>query len=83
MCLAIPARIIKIEDADYAVVDINGVQQTVAITLIDNPQIDDYVIVHVGFALNKIDPDEAEKTLALFASLAATEAPASFTAQQS
>jgi len=66
MCLAIPARIVEIQDGDNAVVDLGGVRKEVSIALVEDVHVDDYVIVHVGYALNKIDPDEAEKTLKLF-----------------
>jgi hydrogenase expression/formation protein HypC len=41
----------------------------VSLALVDGVEVGDYVIVHVGYALNKLDPDEAEKTLALFAEM--------------
>ncbi|KAA3627715.1 MAG: HypC/HybG/HupF family hydrogenase formation chaperone [Proteobacteria bacterium] len=69
MCLAIPARIVEIHDGDQAVVDLGGVRKEVSIALLDDVRVDDYVIVHVGYALNKIDPQEAEKTLQLFAQI--------------
>ena len=69
MCLAIPARIVEIHDGDQAVVDLGGVRKEVSIALLDDVRVDDYVIVHVGYALNKIDPQEAEKTLQLFAQM--------------
>lgn len=66
MCLAIPARVVEIGDEETAVVDLGGVRKEVSIALIDKVAVDDYVIVHVGYALNKIDPEEAERTLQLF-----------------
>jgi hydrogenase expression/formation protein HypC len=68
MCLAIPARVVAI-DGDNAIVDLGGVRKDVSLALVDDVAIDDYVIVHVGYALNKLDPDEAARTLALFAEL--------------
>ena len=68
MCLAIPAKIIAIDTAsDMATVSVDNVQVEVSLALVDDIAIDDYVLVHVGYALNKIDQDEALKTLALFA----------------
>ncbi len=64
MCLAIPGQIASLMDADNAIVNIGGIEKMVSIALIENPQVNDWVIVHVGFALNKIDADEAERTLA-------------------
>ena len=66
MCLAIPAQIIELRDSDQAVVDLAGVRKEVSLSLVEDVAIGDYVIVHVGFALNKLDPEEAAETLALF-----------------
>ena len=70
MCLAIPARIVEI-DGDQGVVDMGGVRKEISLALIDGVALGDYVIVHVGYALNKLDPEEAAKTLALFAEMGA------------
>jgi hydrogenase expression/formation protein HypC len=59
MCLAVPMKIIKI-DGTAAVVEAMGVEKTVDITLIEDPQINDKVIVHAGFAIEKLDPDTAK-----------------------
>ncbi len=69
MCLAIPVRIEEIIDAETAIADIGGVRKEINVALIGDLNVGDYVIMHVGYALNKIDPEEAEKTLALFAEL--------------
>ena len=69
MCLAIPARIEQLLDSDNAVVDFGGVRRTVSLALIDDAVVGDYVIVHVGFALQKLDVEEAERTLRLFAEM--------------
>ena len=69
MCLAIPARVVEMPDADNAVVDLGGVRKEISLALVDGVAIGDYVIVHVGYALNKLDPEEAAKTLALFAEM--------------
>ena len=66
MCLAIPARVVRRLDGDQGIVDLGGVQKEISLALVDEAVEGDYVIVHVGYALNRIDPDEAEKTLALF-----------------
>ncbi|HXE37878.1 MAG TPA: HypC/HybG/HupF family hydrogenase formation chaperone [Azonexus sp.] len=76
MCLAIPARIVELRSDDLAVVDLAGVKKEISLALVDNVVIGDYVIVHVGYALNKLDPEEAAKTLALFAELGQLDAPA-------
>lgn len=74
MCLAIPARVDEIRDDDLALVNVGGVQKEISLALVEDVAVGDYVIVHVGFALNKIDADEAERTLALFAGLEQTAA---------
>ena len=74
MCLAIPARVVAILGEDLATVELDGVRKETSLALIENVSIGDYVIVHVGFAIQKLDADEAEKTLALFAAMRA-EAP--------
>ena len=73
MCLAIPARVVELLPGQQAVVDLSGVRKQVSIALVDDAQLIDYVIVHVGYAIGKIDPDEAERTLALFAELASIQ----------
>lgn len=68
MCLALPARITSIDsDADTAVVALGEVGCAVSLALVDDVSVGDYVLIHVGYALNKISEEEAEKTLALFA----------------
>ena len=69
MCLAIPARVVELLPGQRAVVDLDGVRKEVSIALVDDAQLDDYVIIHVGYAIGKIDPEEAQRTLALFAEL--------------
>ena len=67
MCLAIPARIVERRPADQALVELGGVKKEVSIALVPDAEVGDFVIVHVGYALQKIDAAEAERTLALFA----------------
>ena len=69
MCLAIPAQVVELRAGDNALVDLAGVRKEISLALVDNVAVGDYVIVHVGYALNKLDPDEAAKTLALFAEI--------------
>lgn len=73
MCLAIPVKVEQLLDDDLAVVNIGGVKKEISVVLIDDLAIGDYVIMHVGYALNKIDPEEALKTLALFEELGVLE----------
>ena len=74
MCLAIPAKVVELKDGDQAVVDLAGVRKEISLALVDDVWPGDYVIVHVGYALQKLDAAEAARTLELFAWLAATEA---------
>ena len=67
MCLAIPARVVELMENDGARVDLGGVRKEISLALVEDVAVGDYVIVHVGYALSKLDPEEAEKTLALFA----------------
>lgn len=77
MCLAIPVQIKEIIDENTAVAEISGLKKTISTALLEDVKVGDYVILHVGYALQKIDPEEAQKTLALFTSEAsATGEPA-------
>jgi hydrogenase expression/formation protein HypC len=67
MCLAIPAKVVELRAGDQAIVDLGGVRKDVSVALVEGVAAGDYVIVHVGYALQKVDPVEAERTLALFA----------------
>lgn len=69
MCLAIPVQIVGKLDDDLALADIGGVRKEISLALVNGVELGDYVIAHVGYAINKLDADEAEKTLALFAEL--------------
>ena len=69
MCLAIPAQVVELRAGDNALVDLAGVRKEISLALVDGIAVGDYVIVHVGYALNKLDPEEAAKTLALFAEI--------------
>ncbi|MFI3118582.1 MAG: HypC/HybG/HupF family hydrogenase formation chaperone [Methylococcaceae bacterium] len=68
MCLALPAKIVALDPvANMATASVDNVKVEVSLALVDDVALGDYVLVHVGYALNKIDEDEALKTLALFA----------------
>jgi hydrogenase expression/formation protein HypC len=73
MCLAIPAEVTELLGDDMARVSIDGVGKIISVALIEDLKIGDYVIIHVGYALSKIDPDEAQRTLALLAELGAVK----------
>lgn len=66
MCLAIPVQVKEILENDQAIVDISGVKKQISLALVDDVSVGDYVILHVGYALQKVDPEKAEQTLELF-----------------
>lgn len=72
MCLAVPARVIALLPGQRAQVDLGGVVKEVSVALVDDLAAGDYVILHVGHALSRLDAEEAERTLALIADLAAS-----------
>ncbi len=66
MCLALPAKIMSMsDDQQTATVALEGVKKEISLALVDNVSIGDFVLVHVGFALNTVSPEEAERTLAM------------------
>lgn len=67
MCLAIPARVVELHEDQQGLVDLGGVRKMISLELVDGIAVGDWVIVHVGYALSRLDADEAERTLALFA----------------
>jgi hydrogenase expression/formation protein HypC len=69
MCLAIPALVVELLPQDMARIDLDGVRKDISLSLVEGVAVGDYVIVHVGFALQKLDPDEAAETLVMFAEL--------------
>lgn len=71
MCLAIPVQVTELLPDDMAKVSLDGVTKVVSTALVEDLKIGDYVVLHVGYALAKIDPDEAERTLELLASAGA------------
>lgn len=71
MCLALPARVCALADDGNAVVELGGVRKTISVALVPDAVVGDYVIVHVGHAIGKVDPDEAARTLALLAEMEA------------
>jgi len=70
MCLAIPSKITRIEN-HMAVIDVDGVQRECSLLLLEDAQVGDYIIVHAGFAISKIDETAALETLALLKEAAA------------
>lgn len=64
MCIAIPSKIVKIEN-NMATIDVDGAKREASLLLLDDPKIGDYVIVHAGFAIHKIDEADALESLKL------------------
>jgi len=64
MCLGVPMKVIKIKD-DMGDVEVNGVKREVGLMLIDDIKVGDWVIIHAGFAISKLNKEEAKETLAL------------------
>jgi hydrogenase expression/formation protein HypC len=71
MCLAIPVRVVELLGDETAIVDLDGIRKEISLALVDGVAVGDYVILHVGYALSKLDPEEAARTLALFAAVSA------------
>ena len=73
MCLAVPARVIE-KDCDRAVADAMGNKWNIRITLTPDIEVGDVVLIHAGYAIAKVDEEEAKKTWELFEEIAAFEA---------
>lgn len=68
MCLAVPAKVEVIDAAtDMATVSLGAVKKEISLALVEDVAVGDFVLIHVGYALNKLNPEEAERTLQLFA----------------
>ena len=74
MCLAVPMEIISIEDETRGTAQLGGVRYEVDLSLLDSPRPGEHVIVHAGFAIEKLDEQEARERLRLFEQLAAAQA---------
>lgn len=67
MCLSIPSKVVEIDENNYATVDTMGVKRKVTLDLISEPvHVGDYVLIHVGFAMNKISKEHAEDSIAAY-----------------
>ncbi len=75
MCLAVPAQVLSIE-GDFAQVDFGGASKKVCVTLLPGLKVGEYVIVHTGYAIERMKAEEAKKTLALFEEMAQMEVEA-------
>jgi len=71
MCLAVPVRVAALLENQWAEIEVGGIHNRISTALIDAVAVGDYVIVHAGFAIARLDVEEAEKTLALFQEIAA------------
>jgi len=65
MCLGVPAKILSVR-GDTAVIALGGVQREISVVLLEEVSAGDWVIVHAGFAIERLSEEEAERTLALF-----------------
>ena len=69
MCLAVPAKLVE-REGDKGKVEIGGAKIDISLALLDNANIGDYLLVHAGYALDRVDEEEARKTLELFEQVA-------------
>lgn len=69
MCLAIPAQITQRLEHDNVLVNIGGIAKVVSVAFVEDAAVGDFVIIHAGFALTKLDEQDAQKTLSLFAAM--------------
>ena len=76
MCLSVPARVVEVHDDHWATVEVGGTSKRVSIALVEAVQAGEYVLVHVGFAIQKVDEEEARLTLELFEEMLRAEADA-------
>lgn len=70
MCLAVPTQIVRLLDNQMALTSLSGVEKEISLALLqEEVKVGDYVIVHVGYALSKLDEEDAKKTLTYFEEL--------------
>ncbi len=72
MCHAIPAEVVEVMDGAMARVDVSGARKTVSTALVGEVAVGDYLLVHVGYALGRVDQEEAAETLRLLEEIGAT-----------
>lgn len=74
MCLAVPAKVLELCDNQMALVDLNGTQREISLMVLDGEAaVGDFVLIHVGYAIEVIDEEEAQRTLQLFEEIEAFE----------
>lgn len=71
MCVAIPSKIVEINPHGMATIDVGGGRQKISLLLLEDARVNDYVLVHAGFAIKKIDAHEAQETLKLLKEIVA------------
>ncbi|MEP6548918.1 MAG: HypC/HybG/HupF family hydrogenase formation chaperone [Gammaproteobacteria bacterium] len=71
MCLAVPVRVVSLLGDQWVEIEVGGISSRASIALIDDVAVGDYLIVHAGFAITRLNVEEAEKSLALFAQITA------------
>ncbi len=69
MCLAIPGQVVEVKDGKKAVVNFSGIKKTVDTTFLESTEVGDYVLVHVGCAIQKVDEEAAIETYRLLAEI--------------
>jgi hydrogenase expression/formation protein HypC len=69
MCLAVPMKLVKIE-GNKGLVELSGVKKEISLTLLKDVEIGDYLIIHAGFAIEKLNEKEAKKTLEIWEEIA-------------
>lgn len=66
MCIAFPMRVVELIDNKYAICEYEGIRKKVRIDLLKDVNIGDYVLIHVGFAIQKINVEDAQKTIKVY-----------------
>lgn len=69
MCLAVPMKVTELADPNRGVAELDGSRHEVNLSLVEDPRVGDYVIVHAGFAIERLDEEEANERLKLFAEM--------------
>ena len=75
MCVAVPGEIVSLEPDGTALVDFGGTRRTASVALLEEVAVGDFVVVHAGFALHRVDPEEARQTRRLFREILGDDVP--------
>jgi hydrogenase expression/formation protein HypC len=73
MCLAIPTQVTAIDENNIATVELGGVERQISLIMTPEAKVGDYVLVHTGYAISVMDPEEAQASLEAFAELLAIQ----------